>query len=112
MARRRAGDRSIAMHLGRRSQVVSELLTDTNIVCAQVDAKLFGKMRLLSLEARVVAGKPTERVSAASRATPATSGRTGTLNRELANQQSNSDLSRAVELWTLSSEVLDGIRSR
>jgi hypothetical protein len=112
MARRRAGDRGIAMSLGRRTPVVSELMPDSNIVCAQIDAKLFGRLRLLSLDARVVVGKPTTTAPVASRATPARSRRTATLDRDVNSQGSAPSLGRAVELWTLSSEVLEGIRAR
>lgn len=98
------------MRLRRRGPVVSEHLADTNVVCAQVDAKLFGRLRLLSLEVRVIAGKPTE-VPAAD-LTPPTSRHSPTLKRNLHGQESTSDLSRAVELWALSSDVLEGIRAR
>ncbi|MEO8329183.1 MAG: hypothetical protein ABI586_04170, partial [Candidatus Nanopelagicales bacterium] len=97
MSRRLAGDRSIAMRLRRHGPVVSEHLADPNILCAQVDAKLFGRLRLLSLEVRVVAGKPPE-VPAADM-TPRASRRSPTLERNLRGQESTSDLSRAVELW-------------
>lgn len=110
MARSRARDRTIELRLGEGDQG-SELLSDPNIVCARIDAKLFGRLRLLSLEARVVAGKPTKAAAATSGPTPLAIQRPERLNRKLSDPESTSDLGRAVELWTLSSEVLEGIRA-
>jgi len=87
-----------------RDPVGSDFLSDPSIVCAKVDAKLFGRLRLLSLEARVVVGKPAEApLGGPSRATGR---RAATLQ---ARTESASDLGSAIELWTLSSEVLANI---
>ena len=112
MALRRAGDRSLAMHLGRSTDVAPGRMTDANLVCAQVDAKLFGRLRLLSLEVRVVAAKPKEPSPAVQHSTPAADGQNATQSRGLRDRDTGSELSRAVELWTLSSKVLDEIRAR
>jgi len=99
------------MRLGRRSDPVTDL-SDVNVVCAHIDAKLFGRLRLLSLETRVVAGKPSKRSETSALSSVRTPDETAPLERVSRQQESFSDLGRAVELWALSSEVLEGIRSR
>ena len=111
MARRRAESRKFEMPIGRRTESFTEL-DDVNVVSAQVDAKLFGRLRLLSLEARVVAGKPAKRTEGATRLIPDTSPRRAAVSRRPIQQKSGSGLGHAVELCALSSEILEGIRTR
>ena len=102
--------------LGRGDHMASDLLAESIVVGAKIDAKLFGRLRLLSLEARVLTGKPiTTRKSTgliARKGTRAVNSAEADKKRELHARSSVSDLDRAVELWSLSSDVLSAIQPK
>lgn len=92
----------------RARRLTGDLVADPYVVCARVDAKLMG-VRVLSLQAQILTGKPIEERQLLSRSSALVGDNQWLthLTPRVKADEEHPDLHSAIELWATSKKVLE-----